>query len=132
MIFTIKYKTGSHWGIGEYYWDDKRNRKDGLADTIIIHSASTVTADADMTRAQALAHEIGHALTHREIKCQDFDTLVMRREIIAWRFAKAICPPSEWNEDIAIDCLTTYAKTHLAAHAFSGDFPIIPIQILED
>ena len=76
-----------------------------------------------------LAHEFGHVFTarkcspktYRALATQDLLTIyfiepkeksaVIRNEILAWRFAKAICKPIFWNEEEAIKSIMTYCKS---------------------
>ena len=76
----------------------------------------------------ALAHEFGHIFTTRNISNSVYKALatqdllsiwfikrkdklnVIRNEVLAWRFAKAICKPKYWNEGEAVNSIVTYCK----------------------
>ena len=76
-----------------------------------------------------LAHEFGHIFTARKcsprtykaLATQDLLTIyfikpkeksaIIRNEILAWRFAKAICKPKYWNEQEAVKSIMTYCKS---------------------
>ena|GEM_PF-5481691 len=76
----------------------------------------------------ALAHEFGHVFTARNISNRVYKALatqdllsiyfikrkdklnVIRNEMLAWRFAKAICKPEYWNEEETVNSIATYCK----------------------
>jgi len=76
----------------------------------------------------ALAHEFGHVFTVRNISNTVYKALAtqdllsiwfikrkekvnaIRNEMLAWRFAKAICKPKYWKEEEAVNSIATYCK----------------------
>jgi len=76
----------------------------------------------------ALAHEFGHVFTARNISSRVYKALatqdllsiyfikrkdklnVIKNEMLAWRFAKAICKPKYWNEEEAVSSIAMYCK----------------------
>jgi len=76
----------------------------------------------------ALVHEFGHIFTARNVSSKIYKALatqdllsiyfikrkdklnVIRNEMLAWRFAKAICKPKYWNEEEAVNCIVMYCK----------------------